>query len=94
MSETELSIERGPICVNLDTQETGGLVPMGVEQVRIIYDSPFPDYEGPINVTPTAGTAQTLQTANRLVKSNITVEEIPYYETTNLSGGYTAIIGG
>lgn len=92
MSETNLAV--GPIRVDLNVQEGIGPVPMSVEQVKIVYDSPYPDYEGPVRVTPAAGMDQTLQTAERLVKSDITIEEIPYYKTTNLSGGYTAIIGG
>ena len=52
-----------------------------------------PPYEGETEVTPTTD-VQTLPTKNTLVKKDITVEAIPYYTTTNPSGGYTAIIGG
>lgn len=50
-------------------------------------------YEGETEVTPRTA-QQTLPTKDHLVKVDITVKAIPYYETTNLSGGYTAIIGG
>ena len=43
-------------------------------------------------VTPQVA-AQTLETRNTVVTADIEVKGIPYSETTNLSGGYTAIIG-
>lgn len=52
-----------------------------------------PPYEGETEVTPRT-VQQTLPTKDHLVKVDITVKAIPYFETTNLSGGYTAIIGG
>jgi hypothetical protein len=66
---------------------------MNAEQVRVIYDSPYPEYTGPTDVTPQI-IGQTLPTQNTLLKKDISISAIPYYETTNLSGGYTAIIGG
>lgn len=58
--------------------------------VGTVYDI----YDGPIIVTPKADGETVLETANMLVMNDITVLEIPYYETTNLSGGYTVYIGG
>lgn len=48
-------------------------------------------YDGDYEVTPTAS-EQKLNTANKLLKNNVTVHEVPYYETTNESGGYTVSI--
>lgn len=50
-------------------------------------------YEGPYNVIP-KGIAQTLYTTDKLMKENVVVEKIPYYEVSNDSDGITAIIGG
>lgn len=50
-------------------------------------------YEGAYEVTPMAFERQTLDTENKKMLHDVTVYEIPYYLTTNLSGGYTAIIG-
>lgn len=55
---------------------------------------PREPYPGPYEVTSLVGADQTLETANKIVSDNITVKEIPYAETTNLSGGYTVTIGG
>ena len=50
-------------------------------------------YTGVYEVTP-AVYSQTLETAGKRLAEDVTVLEIPFYETSNLSGGYTAIIGG
>lgn len=51
-------------------------------------------YDGPIVVTPKTDSETVLETANTLLINDITVLEVPYFETTNLSGGYTVYIGG
>lgn len=50
-------------------------------------------YDGPYEVTPMANTAQILPTNNLAMSDDITVNEIPYQEVSNLSGGLTATIG-
>lgn len=52
-----------------------------------------PTYTGAYEVAPMAFESQTLDTENKKMLHDVTVHEIPYYLTTNLSGGYTAIIG-
>lgn len=48
-------------------------------------------YEGPYEVIPRV-IAQSLSTATKGMRRDVTVEAIPYYETSNPSGT-TAIIG-
>ena len=68
-------------------------IALRVEQVRVVRESLYPDYEGETTVTP--GTApRVLETADTVLREDVTVEAIPYCETSNPSGGYTAIIGG
>lgn len=55
-------------------------------------DSNYEIYEGSYKVTPSVSN-QTLDTANKLMKSDVIIEEIPYAEVTNNSGGKTASIG-
>lgn len=43
-------------------------------------------YEGNYTVTPKARTAQTLQTKNKTMKENVTVLEVPFFETSNEKG--------
>lgn len=48
-------------------------------------------YEGEYTVTPKV-TSQTLPTAHKLMAQDVTVLEIPYFETSNVTG-YTVYIG-
>lgn len=50
-------------------------------------------YDGEYEVTPRASDEVLLDTQGKMLLDDVTVHEIPYYETTNESGGYTAIIG-
>ncbi len=54
------------------------------------YVEPYP---GPYEATPKV-TEQVLATKNKRMAEDVTIYEIPYHETSNQSGGYTAIIGG
>lgn len=57
-------------------------------------DSTVPVYDGIYEVTPLAFKQTTLNTNGKLMKNNVLVKEIPYYETSNLSGGNTVYIAG
>lgn len=50
-------------------------------------------YEGAYTVHSAAHEVQKLPTANKYLNENITVEKIPYYETSNTSDGITIYIG-
>ncbi len=63
-----------------------------VNQDVIIHVDPAPPYEGDYEVTPRFE-AQTLPTANRLLTEDVIIEEIPYAEVSNNSGGITVTIG-
>lgn len=84
---------RGTQRVRLLASEPRRVARLRAERVRVVHDSPWPDYEGETTVVP-AVEAQTLPTADTVLHRDVTVKEIPYYTTTNLSGGYTATIGG
>lgn len=51
-------------------------------------------YDGEYVVTPQAWEQTVLSTHNLVLRDDVTVLEIPYFETSNVSGGKTAIIGG
>ena len=53
----------------------------------------YPVYEGPFVITPKPYNDTVLSTAQKTVTNNITVLQIPHYETSNLKGK-TFIIGG
>lgn len=48
-------------------------------------------YDGAYEVTPTSY-EQYLATENKTLKRDVTVHKVPYYETSNESGGYTISI--
>lgn len=50
-------------------------------------------YEGDYDVVPRVGEAVVLPAQGCLMARDVTVEEIPLYEVSNLSGGNTLIIG-
>ncbi len=50
-----------------------------------------PEYLGPYEVIPRLS-EQVLQTTDKLMRNDVTVEGIPTYRTSNLGGGYTVVI--
>ena len=55
--------------------------------------SEYPTYDGEVVADPDFN-GIVLQTSNKVLKSNITVNPIRVERTTNLSGGLTVYIGG
>lgn len=53
----------------------------------------IPAYKGDYTVTP-ATHAQTLETKDKLLEKDFTVEKIPFFEVSNNAGGKTVTIGG
>lgn len=51
-------------------------------------------YTGDLNVIPKVDSETVLETDNKVLNGNVTVEKIPYYEVSNKYGGNTVIIGG
>lgn len=54
--------------------------------------SDYKIYEGDYIVTPKANEEVVLETSDKLLTDDVTVLEIPYYKTSNVSG-YTVYIG-
>lgn len=52
----------------------------------------IPTYHGEYEVTPSASSAIVLPTYGKYMADDVTVRKVPYYETSNLSGGKTAYI--
>lgn len=49
-------------------------------------------YDGPYTVVPAAFAEQVLETADKVMREDVTVTEIPYFEVSNEKQGYTAVI--
>lgn len=54
-------------------------------------DGSSPEYDGEYTATPSRH-EQVFDTAGKTMQDDFTVVQIPYYTTTNIGGGYTAII--
>ena len=63
---------------------------MAVELGRPVYMGGEP-YDGPYDVTPKV-TAQTLQTAQKFMREDVSVRAIPYFDVSNPAGGNTIYI--
>lgn len=49
-------------------------------------------YTGPYVVIPHAHNEQTLETAQKLMTDNVTVQKVPFYDVSNTTGGTTVYI--
>ena len=86
------------ICIEQDSSQGIDIDTMPSQEIEVkqdgininVYDVPF--YEGEYKVTPRF-TEQALATAQRILKNDMIIDKIPYYEVTNNSGGVTAVIG-
>lgn len=51
------------------------------------------EYTGQYNITPLPDVEQILRTNKTVLRDDVVIQPIPYYETSNEAGGYTVIIG-
>ena len=51
------------------------------------------EYDGSYEVIPLAWDDQSLPTTNKILRHDVHIQEIPYYEVSNPSGGMTVNIG-
>lgn len=58
----------------------------------IIEQSNAEEYDGDYHVIPQAFHAQTLDSANKIMREDVTVAEIPYFAVSNEEGGITETI--
>lgn len=66
----------------------------GIESLNgsICVTREYDTYSGDYKVVPKASGSQILNTANKVLKEDILVTEVPYWETSNESNGTTAYI--
>ena len=92
-----------PIVVDFDISENKVIVPVeleasntevGLDVALDIRTVSVEDYDGDYIVIPKAFQEQVLLTKGKAMIDDVTVREIPYYETSNEHGGYTVNIGG
>lgn len=57
---------------------------------KVVMPSP---YAGPYEAKPKVGEQVILPTSGHYLSQNVTVDEVPFWETSNVGGGITFIIG-
>lgn len=91
-----------PIIVPMTVTVSGATIPMSVSSSTVtlgaslgvsysMSESP-PEYEGSYEITPRLS-QQTLDTINKMMTSNLTVNQIPVVYTSNNYDGQTVVIG-
>ena len=87
-----LDVEEEELCYDLETESDELCFDLDIEETIVIDPSAHDYYRGDYVVTPRAFSATVLETADKLMRDDVTVLEIPYFETSNLGGGYTVYI--
>lgn len=76
--------------IKIRVEENKPNIDIALKEVVTVYQNDF--YEGEYTIIPSIE-EQSMNTKDKLLKENVTIEAIPYYETSNVSGK-TVIIGG
>lgn len=99
--KTDFVLRAGQLITVLSLQNQNGdyvLIPAAEQIEDLGYSgggsSEYETYTGAVTVTPKPNQTTVLNTRDKVVNSDITVLEIPYYSTSNLAGGNTVYIGG
>lgn len=71
-----------------------GIIENLIGKVNPSSDLKTPIYNGEYTVTPKAFKEQTLKTNGKKMINDVTIKEVPYYETSNTDGGETVYIAG
>lgn len=93
-------IEHGVLHLDIDLLQSSQLIPIEFVESEQEFEielvgggsGRLPYYTGPYEVDPRK-VEQILETKNKSMRDDVTVNPIFYAETTNLSGGLTAVIG-
>lgn len=76
--------------VDMSLQPAEKLKIGGMAACAWVYELPV--YDGAYRVVPKAGKEQVLKTKEKTMIDDVTVEKVPFYEVSNLSGGTTCYI--
>lgn len=66
---------------------------VGFGAVMLVEQGDYEHYSGEYEVTPQLENAVVLETAERIMDSNVRVKQIPLHEVSNGAGGKTLTIG-
>lgn len=59
--------------------------------IPIALSGDYPEYAGEYEITPTVD-GQTMATAQKVMREDVTIKAIPYYDVSNTAGGSTVFI--
>lgn len=80
-----INIKQGTVGIVSEKESVVGSLGISVSGVT-------EQYEGEYEVTPLV-THQTLPTKKKVMKDNLTIKEIPFFDVSNNAGGTTVYIG-
>ena len=89
----DLEVESDQVEFDLEIENDIFEFDLEADQTIVINKIGGDAYEGPYEVTPRAHNETILETRNKLMADNVTVLEIPYWETTNPDGKTVYIAG-
>lgn len=79
--------------VSAEVSLSGSISSVGGLSGTISVTKEYAVYDGTYEIIPKVSEAQILPTSNRVLKEDVMVREVPFYETGNDSDGMTAYIG-
>lgn len=82
MSKIVGELNAAGICGSMNTTNMTGTIGNGI----VKYDSSTELYAGEYNVVPKAAEEQRLPCAGKKMEKDVTVQRVPYYETSNDTG--------
>lgn len=82
MSKIVGKLNAAGICGSMNTANMTGTIGNGI----VKYDSSTELYAGEYNVIPKAAEEQRLPCAGKKMEKDVTVQRVPYYETSNDTG--------
>lgn len=82
MSKIVGELNAAGVCGSMNTANMTGTIGNGI----VKYDSSTELYAGEYNVVPKAAEEQRLPCAGKKMEKDVTVQRVPYYETSNDTG--------
>lgn len=82
-----------PLVIDLEVESDILEFDLEVDQTIVVNLIEGERYDGEYVVTPLAKNEVVLETSGKIMLDDVTVRKVPYFETSNESGGYTVYIG-
>lgn len=80
-----MTLEVSPLLIDMDIGDDSD-VSMEFSDAILVRDEPIETYTGDYVVIPLADEAVVLDTNGKMMTDDVTVQQVPYFETTNPTG--------